>query len=289
MTQLSHFLTPGNDHGMSAPQTCCNWKTVFHFFLGKASCQWAMPFLPGKNPDVFFWQVRLDLTHFQSEELSIGMHLKVCTSWNCIWHWSMVSRNIPVYCLLCNRVTQPTPKLSDFWGVSLVEILLEEQSTIIILPQPQKIIDMHTKWKPWYHPQFIYMYIYIICNIHTHIYTYFVYQYIYILYIHYLLSWFFGVGFSFPKQTQMRMFEMAILTIKPFHQGLPWRLPWRTQTWRVFFVHLAAGGQTHLWPPEIDFVIFFILKKIYFKKKTYLVYIYIYLLIKTNIYLYMYV
>jgi len=46
----------------------------------------------------------------------------------------MVSGNIPVYFAI--ELPSQHPSCRIFWGVSLVEILLEEESTIIILPNP---------------------------------------------------------------------------------------------------------------------------------------------------------
>lgn len=126
--------------------------------------------------------------------------------------------------LLCNRVTQPTPKLSRN----------NQPSTIIILPNP---FPTSTKiWNATNAQQMkamilptMYIYIYvcicIIFNIHIYIYKCMLSSFM----------GFFHVGKNFfssriSLKTKVRMVEIAILTMGPFKDELPWRLPWRTST-----------------------------------------------------------
>ena len=118
---------------------------------------------------------------------------------------------------------------------------------------------------------YIYLCICIIFNIHIYIYTN----------VCYLLSWvFFHVGKNFfssriSLKTKVRMVEIAILTMGPFKDELPWRLPWRTSTGlRCLRWQRRKGGKN--WCP------LYMEKSLSIKKK----YKYIYILIKTYVYIY---
>ena len=133
--------------------------------------------------------------------------------------------------LLCNRVTQPKPKLSDSWGGQPCWDNTWGRINHHYPPQPFPNLNKNMK-----------------CNKCTTNESYDITYNVYIhkcicTYIHiytnvcYLLSWSFfsrWLKFSFlpefSQKTKVRMVEIAILTMGPFKDVLPWRLPWRTST-----------------------------------------------------------